>query len=456
VGGLGVALFIRSTAASTSGLPDISKLGPLDPEIQDIVRQARESVAQDPRDALRWGRFGMVCEANGLSGAARDAYAQAAKLQDGQAKWWFHLASVETRLGQADQAVRDMRRAAELQPTFAPAYWHLGLLLLDQNDVIGAEHAFDRATEIDGKDRAGWIGLARVYLQRNENERVVGLLEHLADAGSIDRYALQLLGTAYRRLGRNEDAEPALSIGAAGQPEWSDPWTDEMLAFRRGYAALLKDATALIVAGRIGPAISILENLRQTRPDDVVLMAHLGQVYVAAGRDAEAIPLLQQVIAREPERFEPYVDLATGYMHQNDLVQARAAVERALSLNASYAPAHETHALILWRGGSERAAVAEFEEAARLDPRNARALVWLGMLETNLGKSNEAIVAFQRAVKVDMTGVDAWIGLANAEMSQHDLEAAKVAVARALRLQPDRPAVKETAERLKSLSGGGK
>jgi tetratricopeptide (TPR) repeat protein len=400
---------------------------------------------------VRWGRFGMVCEANGLPGAARDAYAAATRLQSSEAKWWFYLASVETTLGQADQAVRDMRRAAELKPTFAPAYWRLGLLLLDQNDPIAAEHAFGRATEIDPADRAGWIGLARVYLSRNENERVAGLLEKLADAGTVDRYALQLLGTAYRRLGRDAEADPALTIGATGRPDWSDPWTDEMLGFRRGYAALLKDATALIVAGRFDAAIRILENLRETKPDDVVLMAHLGQVYVAAGRDEDALPLLKQVVAREPERFEPYVDLATAYMHQNDLAHARAAVERALSLNPSYAPAHEIQGLIVWRTGSPKAAVGAFEETARLDPRNARALVWLGMVQTNLGQINDAVVAFERAVRADMTGVDAWIGLANAEMTLHDLDAARVAVERAQRLQPNRPAVKETAERLRSL-----
>ncbi len=72
-----------------------------------------------------------------------------------------------------------MRRAIELNPTYAAAYWRLGLWLLDQNQIEGAEHAFDRATEIDASDRAGWVGLARVYLQRGETARAAGLLERL-------------------------------------------------------------------------------------------------------------------------------------------------------------------------------------------------------------------------------------------------------------------------------------
>jgi tetratricopeptide (TPR) repeat protein len=447
----GSAVMFRMARVQAPRPPTRGELGSLAPEIEDIVRQARESVVQDPRDGLRWGRFGMVSEANGLVGAARDGYANAASLQGSEAKWWFHLAAVEARLGKVDDAVRDMRRAIELNPTYAPAQWRLGLWLLDQNQTEGAERAFDRATEIDASDRAGWIGLARVYLQRNETARAAGLLERLVASGAGDPYTLQLLGTAYRRLGRADEAASALEMGARGEAQWSDPWTDEMLGFRRGYAALLRDATAYVVAGQLPAAIRILEQLRREKPDDLVLMAHLGQVYVAAGREADGVPLLEQVIAREPDRFEAYVDLATAYMHQGDLVKARAAVERAVSLNPSYGPARETLGLILWRGGDSRGAITAFDAAVERDPRNARAMVWQAMVYTNLDRTSEALGAFRRAARTDPTSVDAWIGIANAEMNRHDLDAAAEALKNAQRFQPDRPAVKKTAERLQSL-----
>jgi tetratricopeptide (TPR) repeat protein len=446
----GVAAF-RSLRASGPAPPALADLGPLAPEIADIVRQARESVAQDPRAGMRWGRFGMVCEANGLPGAARDAYTQAAALQTSEAKWLYHLAVVESRLGRSDEAVRDMRRAIERNPAYAPASWRLGLWLLDGNHVADAERAFGRATEIDPADRAGWLGLARVYLQRDETDRAAGLLERLVAAAPTDAYALQLLGAAYRRLGRAEQAAAASQIGVKGEPQWSDPWTDEMLEFRRGYAALLKDATAYIVAGRFPQAIAILEQLRKDRPEDTVLMAHLGQVYVAAGRDADGVELLERAIAREPDRFEAHVDLATGYMHLNSLAKARAAVERALALNRAYAPAHETLGLILWRAGDARGATAAFDRAVQLDPRNARALVWTAMVQTNEGRTADALAAFQRAADTDPTNVDAWIGIANADMTKGDLEAASAALQNARRLAPDRPAVNATGDRLRSL-----
>ena len=77
------------------------------------------------------------------------------------------------------------------------------------------------------------------------------------------------------------------------------------------------------------------------------------------------------------------------------------------------------------------------------------------MVLTNADRSPEALVAFRRAAQTDPTSVDAWIGVANAQMNRHDLDAAAEAVQHAQRLQPDRPVVTKTAERLQSLRLAG-
>ena len=141
-------------------------------------------------------------------------------------------------------------------------------------------------------------------------------------------------------------------------------------------------------------------------------------------------------------------------MHQDKLTKARATAERAVALNPSYAPGHETLGLVLWRGGDPRAAIASFDTAVQRDPRDVRAMVWLAMAYTNLDRTAEALTAFRRATRTDPTSVDAWIGIANAEMNQRNLTAAAEALDRAQRFQPDRPAVKKTAERLQSMQPG--
>src|SRR5207237_1826986 len=146
-------------------------------------------------------------------GAARDAYAAATAVSGAEAKWWYRLAFVQARSGHMDDAVRNVRRAIDLDGTYAPAHWRLGLWLLDRDDTAGAERAFTRAGELNPSDVSAAAGLARVYLQRGQNQQAADVLERALAKNPGDRYAMQLLGTAYRRLGRADEAEFALVVG---------------------------------------------------------------------------------------------------------------------------------------------------------------------------------------------------------------------------------------------------
>jgi tetratricopeptide (TPR) repeat protein len=445
------ALILARRAQPAPQLPTIESLGEVAPEVADAAREALDSLAAAPRDADRWGRFGMICEANGVIEPARSAYAAAAALRSAEPKWWYRLALVEARTGRTDEAIAAMRHATDANVAYAPAFWRVGLWLLDRDDTDGAERAFARAREIDPRDLAAPAGLARVYLQRSQNQAAADVLERTLADHPGDRYAMRLLGTAYRRLGRNEEADFALAVGELGEPAWADPWTDEMLQFRRGFAVRLKDATQYFIDGRVAEAMVLLQQLRQEKPDDLALLDHLGEVYLAAGKLDEGVAMLEQVLEREPARFETHVNLASGYLKQNDLARARAAVDRAIAIDPTLGRAHETKGLILWRAGDEAAAAAAFNTALRWDPRSVRANIWLGMLEMNQRDPAEALESFGRATRLDPRRVEAWIGVASAAMAMGHWDRASAALQHAAQLDPGSPAVKQAADQLRNL-----
>jgi tetratricopeptide (TPR) repeat protein len=431
--------------------PRLAELGAMAPEVSTLLQQGLAAIEEDRANAAQWARFGMMCHANGLFGAARTAYAQATRLDPHDTRSLYRLAIVDARAGRIDEAIAAARRVAVLAPGYAAAHRRLGLWLLDRDDVDGAERALSRAIELEPDDASGWAGLARVYLQRNRNERAADLLEKLLARLPGNRYALQLLGTAYRRLGRMHEAEFALALGMAGEPSSVDPWLDEMVQFRRGFAVLLKDATDDFLNGRFDAAISTLEELRRQRPDDLALLSHLGQVYVAAGRAEQGTALLEQVVAQDPERFEAHVNLASGYLQQNDLTRARPAIDRAIALNPALGRAHETKGLILWRAGDERSALAALQDAVRYDPRDVKAFLWMGMIEMNRGRPANALESFGRATRLDPTLVDAWVGIANGAMALGALDRASAALDRAQQLNPDAEPVKQAVIRLRQM-----
>jgi tetratricopeptide (TPR) repeat protein len=431
-------------------LPAIESLGDVAPEVAEAARQALDDLAKDPRDPQRWGRYGMVCEANGLVTAARDAYATATSRGGADAKWWYRRAFVEARTGRLDEAIQNIRRAIEINPAYAPAHWRLGLWLLDRNDTGEAEREFRKAGDLDSHDMSSAVGLARVHLQRDEPQRAVDVLERALAKTPGDRYAMQLLGTAYGRLGRIDEARYALAVGMTGEPAWPDPWTDEMLQFRRGFAVRLKDATQYFVAGQMPQAIALLQQLRQEKPDDIALLSHLGEVYVAAGRYGEGVAMLEQVVARDPQRFEAFVNLATGYVNQNELARALAAADRAIAINPALGRAHEARGLVLWKRGDEKAALDAMRTAIENDPRDVRAMVWAGMLAMNLMRPAEALESFDRATRLDPTRVEALVGSANAAMALGQRDRAAAALQHATQLAPDAPIVKQALERMQS------
>ena len=99
-------------------------------------------------------------------------------------------------------------------------------------------------------------------------------------------------------------------------------------------------------------------------------------------------------MTRDPERFGAYVDLASAYLQKNDVVRARAAIDRAIALNPSLGRAYETKGLILWRAGDDRGARDMFRAAVGHDPRMVRAMVWQGMVEMNLTNAAGALESF--------------------------------------------------------------
>jgi superkiller protein 3 len=434
--------------APRPALPRVENLGAVAPEVADAARQALADLANHPRDPQRWGRFGMVCEANGLVTAARDAYATATSLGGADAKWWYRWAFVEARTGRLDEAIQNIQRAIEINPAYAPAHWRLGLWLLDRNDTGEAEREFTKAGDLDSRDLSSAVGLARVHLQRDEPQRAVDVLERALAKTPGDRYAMQLLGTAYGRLGRVDEARYALAVGITGEPSWPDPWTDEMLQFRRGFAVRLKDATQYFVAGQMAQAIALLQQLRQEKPDDIALLNHLGEVYVAAGRYGEGVAMLEQVVARDPQRFEAFVNLATGYVNQNELARALAAADRAIAINPALGRAHEARGLVLWKRGDEKAALDAMRAAIENDPRDVRAMVWAGMLAMNLARPAEALESFDRATRLDPTRVEALVGSANAAMALGQPNRAAAALQHATQLAPDAPMVRQAVDRL--------
>jgi len=396
----------------------------------------------------------MVYDANGQVHLARQCYESALARKDSEPRWWHLLALSRARLGDVSGALDAFERVIALDGSYAPAHWRRGLLLLDRGDLDAAQSAFERATRVDANDAAGFLGMARVHLQRGENERAVEVLEGLLSRRPGDRYALQLLGTAYQRLGRSQEARVALAVGAGGEPAWSDPWTNDLSSLQRGFAAELKEAGRRFLTGDLTTAIRLLEGLRQQKPNDLTLLNHLGAVYVAAGRTKEGLEVLEAALTQDPDHFETHLSLANAYLQSGDPQAALSHAERSIAANPASAKAHEAKGLALWRMRQNDRALASFSEALRQDPRNPMPRVWMGMIEGERGRLSRALAHFERAIEQNPTLADAFLGMAMVKLEQGEIEDGEATLARAATLDPQNPRLPAVQARLDALRAG--
>jgi tetratricopeptide (TPR) repeat protein len=427
----------------------LSDLGALDADVAAFIAEQLERVAAEPKSATAWVALAAALEANGVASAAPAVYETALELDSSNPRWWYRSALLQWRLGNPDNAVASLDRALQLDATYAPAHARRGSWMLDRGEVASAEASFRRAAQIDPGLAAGPIGLARVSLTRGEPQQAVDTLERLLNDHPGDRYALQLLGTAYRRLGREDDARFALTVGAGGEPVTRDPWLDEVGQAQRGFASVLKQATRLALAGRFAEAIPLLERLRVQRPDDVALLTHLGAVYAGAGRVSESIALLESVLARSPDSFEAHLNLATAHVFLRQLDQAAIHADRAIALRPGSARAHDARGMILWQSGRPAEAVAAFEKALTLDPRNQRPAVYIGLIQLERGQSATALRYFEQALKSNPMMADALVGIGMAQIELGAIDQAESALGQAAQIDPENARLRTAQDRLR-------
>jgi tetratricopeptide (TPR) repeat protein len=458
---IATALLLWGSAACrrTSSLDFPTQFEGVAPEVAATVKAAHDRVAADPKSASTWLTLGMVCEANGLSAEARRAYLRTVAIDDRQAKGWYRLAIAKGRAGQIDEALAAVDRSIALDAGHAPSHWRRGLWLLDLSKDGEARSAFETATTLDPSNPGGWVGLARVALQQKRPADAVELLERFLSQHPGDLYALRLLGTAYQRLGRTDEAAYALSMAAPGEPVWPDPWSDELQPLRVGFAQTLKEATAQLLNANYAAAIPLLERLSRERPDDLSLTQQLGLSYVAAGRSADGLALLQKALERDPENLETHLRLASAYVNTKDYPRALAHAERAVALSPELGRAHEAKGMALWRGERPVDALSAFQLALRYDPMNVSAHVWMGWILLEGGRPQEADAHFETAARRNPMLADAFVGMGIVSLQRGRLDEAEQALERAAKLEPGNPRLAKARSQLdamKSKAGGRK
>lgn len=248
---------------------------------------------------------------------ALEAYSGALALVPDAVVGYLKRGRVYQLQGEHEAALRDLRRAAELDPSATrPLEW-LGDISLDLGRVDRAAEYFARYVTLDERSARVFykLGVAR-YRAGTPQEALSALRQALAlDSSLAD--ARFLTGLCLRDLGQPREAQAVLEAVVAAMPGARGP--REALA--EVYAALGDHQRAI-------DTLEALSALDPSKPDGLVAV---GLAYANSGRDTQALQALTRAVDRFPDSPQTHAALGHVWLAQAERRGDPAALGRAIA-----------------------------------------------------------------------------------------------------------------------------
>ena len=176
---------------------------------------------------------------------------------------------------------------------------------------------------------------------------------------------------------------------------------------RKRIEPLLKTVEGELAAGRSAEAIAQLEEILSIDPDHALAHVHLGDALSRLGRYSEAEQALRRAVQIDPRRADAHLRLGLLLQWRGDFLGSETTLRRATKLeprsaNALSALGHTLNSLDRARDAQEC-----FEKALRLEPRAASALCGLGWLASTEGRFADAETLLRKALEADPECIEA-------------------------------------------------
>jgi formylglycine-generating enzyme required for sulfatase activity/lipopolysaccharide biosynthesis regulator YciM len=322
----------------------------------------------------------------------------------------------------------------------------------DTRDYSRAETEYRKALELNPKEERAYLGLGNVYFDQHQYpeavdayQNAIGLKQNYAEGHSNLSYA-------YMRQGRLDDAEKAANRALDLNPSLATAMARLGHVYQRRY--------------KYPEAIAQYQRAINADPTYAEPHNSLGNVYLSLKRYSEAIDQYHRAIALSSEWSYPHYNLGRLFRDLKRYREAIAEYQRALTLDGKWSYPHNGLGVVyrdlkrygeaiaeyqraididlendplphnnlgdvyFWdHQGSSAAAIKEYKEAIRLDPKWAEPYFSLGSVYRQDGRQDEAKPQFQMYIELvpkrrNQAGIDMiWIPPGRFMMGLTDAEA---------------------------------
>jgi tetratricopeptide (TPR) repeat protein len=165
--------------------------------------------------------------------------------------------------------------------------------------------------------------------------------------------------------------------------------------------------------GRTAEAVTHFEAEAKAHPDDEATLSTLASLYMESGRSADALKVYESVVAANPANTDALVSLDGLYTAQGNQQKSDETFQKVVAANPTGADQvyYRVGAGIMRQqdlGEADRhRAIAAFEKAIKLNPKNEKAHRELGMALVGVNKMDEAKVHLKKYLELSPNASDA-------------------------------------------------
>ncbi|WP_439115354.1 XrtA/PEP-CTERM system TPR-repeat protein PrsT [Hydrogenophaga sp.] len=327
----------------------------------------------------------------------------------------------------------------KLTPDSPTALEMAGAAAFQLNAMAQAEAMLLRAVQAAPQLKIARRVLVLTYLRTGQVDKALSALPSDLATNDSDPALLAVAGQAYMVKGEAERAEQLFSRASRLAP--------------KDAAMRTSLAVSQLMAGKTELAMDALQDIAATdagvMADMALINAHLRK------RDIDkaliAIAALEKKRATDPM---PVHLRGRALLMRNDQAGARAAFERAQSIDPEYFAATAALAALDVVDGKPQEAQKRFEAAVQRNPKNAPALMALAELKLGAGGSKDEVAdLIRKAVDAAPTDKAPRLMLAEHYLRQHDAKNALSTAQAAVAARPDAPELLDALGRAQTANG---
>ena len=356
----------------------------MDPFLLEFLRPHIAAAKASPQDPALRATLGLVYEANKAWGLARSAFDNAEALQPDKPEWSFHSALMAFQQGDSEEGERRIVDLCTRFPKFGPARARRGRMLSDEGDLEGALVEFQSVLPLEPGWVDGLVSVAELLVQLERAAEAMPMLDEAEQRYPKYKRIHYVRGQALLELGRYAEAEKELAAGEGGKRiALATSFSRLRESYLAGYEVQNGKAVNYIRGKQFPQAIAILERVLRQKPGDAAVSNNLSVAYRGLDRHADAVQLLEESSARNPEHFPTLVNLSGSYWALGDFDRALATANRGIELVPSNGRVHLSKARALISLKRPEEACLELQESVRLD--SSQVVVFSALAETLMG-----------------------------------------------------------------------